>query len=66
MLRAMSETIAHLIERAAQCEQKAAWTKDDAQRHTFLELAKAWREMAADYEELTQSGGTMSRSVPAD
>ena len=51
MLRTiMSNTVEMLKNRAIECERKANLTTDEAQRHTFLELAKAWREMAAAYE----------------
>ena len=54
----MSNTAAALEQRALECEQKAALTTDEAQRRTFLEIAKAWREMAADYQELSRKGAT--------
>jgi hypothetical protein len=50
----MSDPAAALRQRALECEQKAALTIDEAQRRSFLELARAWREMAADYEELSK------------
>ena len=50
----MSDTAAALEQRALECERKAALTTDEAQRRTFLEIAKAWREMAADYQELSR------------
>ena len=50
----MSDPAAALRQRAIECEQKAAMTIDEAQRRSFLELARAWREMAADYEELAK------------
>ena len=50
----MSDTAAALRQRATECEQKAALTLDETQRRSFLELARAWREMAADYEELSK------------
>jgi hypothetical protein len=50
----MSHTVASLRQRAFECEQKAAWTKDEASRQSFLKLAQAWREMAHDYEELSK------------
>jgi len=40
-----------LKSRALECEHKAALTTDETQRRSFLELARQWREMAADYEE---------------
>ena len=50
----MSDTAASLRQRVLECEKKAAWTEDEASRQTFLELARQWREMAADYEELSK------------
>ena len=52
LLEAMSDTAAALRNRALECERKAALAKDDAARGRFLDLAREWREMAADYEEL--------------
>jgi hypothetical protein len=51
----MPDTAAHLIERALECERKATLTIDETQRRTLLDLAKAWRQMAADYEELSRA-----------
>ena len=48
----MSDTATALRSRALECERKAALAKDDAARRRFLDLAREWREMAADYEEL--------------
>ena len=48
----MSDPAAALRQRASECEQKAALTIDETHRRSFLELARAWRKMAADYEEL--------------
>ena len=50
----MSDPGEALRQRASECEQKAALTIDETQRRSFLELARAWREMAADYEELSK------------
>ena len=52
----MSDPAAALRQRALECEQKAGLTLDEAQRRTFLELAQAWGEMAADYEGLVRKG----------
>jgi hypothetical protein len=49
----MSDTTASLLQRATECEQKAALTADERQRRSFHELAEAWRGMAADYETLS-------------
>jgi hypothetical protein len=50
----MSDTATALEQRALECERKAAWVAnaDEAAQERFLALARAWREMAADYEEL--------------
>jgi len=50
----MSDTAASCRQRAADCEHKATLTFDEAQRGIFLELAKVWREMASEYEKLSQ------------
>ena len=50
----MSDPGEALRQRASECEQKAALTIDETQRRSFLELARAWREMAADYEQLSK------------
>ena len=55
---AMSDTAAALEQRALECERKAALTTEEAQRRMFLEIAKAWRAMAADYQELSRKGAT--------
>lgn len=54
LCRIMPDTVERLHTRAQECERKAAMTKDEVQRRTFLELARAWREMATDYEGLTR------------
>ncbi len=49
----MSDTAASCRQRAAECEHKAALTSDKARRGIFHGLAKAWRDMAAEYEKLS-------------
>jgi len=48
----MSDTAASCRRRAVDCEHKATLTSNEGQRKIFLELAKAWRDMAAEYEKL--------------
>jgi hypothetical protein len=62
----MSNTAAALEQRALECERKAAWVAnaDVAAQERFLALASAWREMAADYEELCKKG-TENNPPPA-
>ena len=48
----VSDTAAALRNRALECERKAALATNDAARARFLDLAREWREMEADYEEL--------------
>ncbi len=62
-----SDTGAVLEQRALECERKAAWVAntDEAAQERFLARARAWREMAADYEELCKNG-TENNNPPAD
>jgi hypothetical protein len=60
----MPDTVASLRQRALECEQKAAWTSDETQRRNFLELARAWRDMAMDYEDLTKRAEPAANPLP--
>jgi hypothetical protein len=50
----MPDTAADLRQRTAECEHKASVVKDEAARQRFLELARQWSELSADYEELSR------------
>ena len=60
----MSDPAATLRKRASEYEQKAALTIDEAQRRNFLQLARAWRAMAADYEDLSRKGAQTGNREP--
>jgi hypothetical protein len=48
----MSEQVTACLEKAADCERRALLAADEAQRKTYLELARLWRDMAQQAEML--------------
>ncbi len=61
----MTDTETALEQRALDCERKANLTKDEDQRQSFLHLARQWRDLAADYEELCEKGADTNNPPPA-
>ena len=47
-----SERVKACLQKAAECEQRAALAGDDTNRKTYRELANQWRSMAKEVEEL--------------
>jgi len=49
-------------ERATECERRALLATDDAQRKTYLELVRLWRDMAQQAEMLHHLSSSQQRS----
>ena len=62
----MSDTAAALEKRALDCERKAAITTDETLRRSVLGIAQAWREISADYEELSRKQAENKSQPDAD
>ena len=60
-LNGMREQARACLRRAAECERAAVLAIDPGTQATYRDLARQWREMVEQYEDLDRLGGAASR-----
>lgn len=59
-------TVAEYLRHAEECEALARKAQSPEQRETILEMAQAWRTLAATREKLLRAGTDTARTSPED